>query len=71
MNDNDFRDACSILVLPALIQAYAIMGVKLNVEELCDGALQYAVKLAELKNQEPKEEVGIVAAKPKRRTKSE
>jgi len=70
MNEEDFKDACSILVLPALIQAYAVMGVKLDLEELCDGALQYAAKLAELRNKEPEVEMGIVAAKPKRKTKS-
>jgi hypothetical protein len=70
MNDDDFRDACTILALPALIQAYAIMGHALDMEELCSGALQYGAKIAELRNKEPEEEEGIVAIKKRIRRKT-
>jgi hypothetical protein len=66
MNDEDFRDVAALFCMWALINQCGV-----DDEENCAMlAYKQADAMLEQKNKEPKAEVGIVAAKPKRRAKS-
>jgi len=69
MNENDLRDCFAMFGMVGLIQAYAVIGDRLDPKEICDGAYQYADAMLEARKVEPEVEEGIVAVKPKRKTK--
>ena len=65
MNENDLRDCFAMFAM--LTQFFRADEDKHDAER----CYQMADAMLEARRAEPKEEVGIVAAKPKRRTKSE
>ena len=62
MNENDLRDCFAM---------FAMVGLAANENRTAIPEMAYklADAMLEARNIEPKQEVGIVAAKPKRRTK--
>ena len=60
MNENDLKDAFALM----LTVGFAMKG-EINPKAIWE----IADMIVEARNKEPKQEVGIVAAKPKRRTK--
>ena len=65
MNDEDLRDCFAMFALNGILSCNYDVG-----EEPAVLAYRYADEMLKARNAEPKQEVGIVAAKPKRRTKS-
>jgi len=66
MNENDLRDCFAMFTLCGIV----MRGIGDEViEEVAVNAYKMADAMLEARSQEPREEVGIVAAKPKRRTK--
>jgi len=66
MNDNDLRDCFAMFTLCGIV----MRGIGDDViEEVASNAYKMADAMLEART--PKEEVGIVAAKPKRKTKSD
>lgn len=65
MNENDLRDCFAMFAMVGLL-------FNENYEAGCLADMSYHIanKMIEQRNKEPEPEVGIVAAKPKRRTKS-
>jgi hypothetical protein len=67
MNEQDLRDCFAMFAMCGIV----MRGID---DSIVDGVARNAYKMAdamlEARNQEPEAEVGIVAAKPKRRTKS-
>jgi len=61
MNENDLRDCFAMFALNGLLSRASVFDVK-EVWEIADAML-------EARNKEPEVEEGIVAVKPKRRTK--
>jgi hypothetical protein len=66
MNENDLRDCFAMFALLGIVFAYK--GEDSESASLT--AYKYADAMLKARNAEPEQEVGIVAAKPKRRTKS-
>ena len=66
MNDEDLRDCFAMFALLGLV--FAHKGEDSESASLT--AYEYADAMLRVRNAEPEQEVGIVAAKPKRRTKS-
>ena len=66
MNENDFRDVAAFFA-SLRIGLDGSREVMLASAERC---YRFADAMWEARNKEPEAEVGIVAAKPKRRTKS-
>jgi len=66
MNENDLRDCFAMFAMCGIV----MRGIE---DSIVNGAARNAYRMAdamlEARNMEPKQEVGIVAAKPKRRTK--
>jgi len=63
MNENDLRDCFAM---------FAMLGLIIKGEEVpIKTAYNIADQMIEIRNYEPKPEVGIVAIKSRRRTKSE
>jgi hypothetical protein len=62
MNENDLRDCFAMFITNGLLSA----AISYDAEEVW----QMADEMLKARNKEPEPEVGIVAAKPKRRTKS-
>ena len=62
MNDQDLRDCFAMFAMVGL-------AVNENRTAIPEMAYKLADAMLEARNIEPKQEVGIVAAKPKRRTK--
>ena len=67
MNDEDFEDACAMLAMVGIIIRGNILS---NKADDAREAFAIAKHMLAVRNQEPEQEVGIVAAKPKRRVKS-
>ena len=65
MNDKDLRDCFAMFALNGILSCNYDVG-----EEPAVLAYKYADEMLKARNAEPEPEVGIVAAKPKRRTKS-
>ena len=65
MNENDLRDCFAMFALNGILSCNYDVG-----EEPAILAYKYADEMLKARTQEPEPEVGIVAAKPKRRTKS-
>jgi hypothetical protein len=65
MNDEDLRDCFAMFALNGILSCNYDVG-----EEPAVLAYKYADEMLKARNAEPEPEVGIVAAKPKRRTKS-
>jgi len=67
MNENDLRDCFAMFALNGILSCNYDVG-----EEPAILAYKYADEMLEARSKEPEPEVemGIVAAKPKRRTKS-
>jgi hypothetical protein len=59
MNDEDLRDCFAMFAMNGLISRGSVWDFK-EAWEIADGML-------EARNQEPEQEVGIVAAKPRRK----
>ena len=61
MNDEDFRDVCAIFAMHAILNK--------DVGAVNIGVRAYAVAdtMLDVRNEEPEQEVGIVAAKPRRK----
>ena len=62
MNERDLRDCFALFIVNGLLSRASVFDAK-EVWEIADAML-------EARKAEPEAEVGIVAAKPKRRTKS-
>ena len=62
MNDNDLRDAFAMFALNGILSCNYDVG-----EEPAVLAYKYADEMLKARNAEPKQEVGIVAAKPRRK----
>jgi len=67
MNDEDFEDACAMLAMVGIIIRGNILS---NKADDAKEAFAIAKHMSRVRNAEPEAEVGIVAAKPKRRVKS-
>ena len=65
MNDKDLRDCFAMFALNGILSCNYDVG-----EEPAVLAYKYADEMLKARNAEPEQEVGIVAAKPKRKTKS-
>ena len=65
MNDEDLRDCFAMFALNGILSCNYDVG-----EEPAILAYKYADEMLKARNAEPAQEVGIVAAKPKRRVKS-
>ena len=65
MNENDLRDCFAMFALNGILSCNYDVG-----EEPAVLAYKYADEMLKARNAEPEQEVGIVAAKPKRKTKS-
>ena len=65
MNEQDLRDCFAMFSMVGLVMAY-----KDNFPETTLAERAYTIADAMLEARTPKEEVGIVAAKPKRKTKN-
>jgi hypothetical protein len=61
MNDEDFRDVCAMFAMQAMLNRDGSMA------NLGVGAYRVADMMLEARNAEPEQEVGIVAAKPRRK----
>ena len=66
MNDEDLRDCFAMFALIGIV--FAHKGEDSESASLT--AYEYADAMLKARSVEPEQEVGIVAAKPKRRTKS-
>jgi hypothetical protein len=62
MNDEDFRDACAMFAMVGLL-----FNENYEANCLSDMAFHIADKMVAQRNKEPEQEVGIVAAKPRRK----
>jgi hypothetical protein len=65
MNDEDLRDCFAMFALNGILSCNYDVG-----EEPAVLAYKYADEMLRARNKEPEVEMGIVAAKPKRKTKS-
>ena len=65
MNDEDLRDCFAMFALNGILSCNYDVG-----EEPAVLAYKYADEMLKARNAEPEQEVGIVAAKPKRKTKN-
>jgi hypothetical protein len=74
MNDKDLRDCFAMFammaVMPSLAGKSIGVGEADNNERFANMCYALSDAMLEARNTEPRAEVGIVAAKPKRRTKS-
>jgi hypothetical protein len=61
MNDDDFRDVCAMFAMNGLL------AQGFNDYSVARTAYKMADEMLEARNKEPEQEVGIVAAKPRRR----
>ena len=61
MNDEDFRDVCAMLAMNGLL------AQGFNDYSVAQTAYKMADEMLEARNKEPEQEVGIVAAKPRRK----
>jgi hypothetical protein len=61
MNDEDFRDVCAMLAMNGLL------AQGFNDYSVARTAYKMADEMIEARNKEPEQEVGIVAAKPRRK----
>ena len=66
MNENDLRDCFAMFAMLGIVSRGIDGGI---VDKVAHNAYVMADAMLEARSQEPREEVGIVAAKPKRRTK--
>jgi hypothetical protein len=64
MNDEDFEDACAMLAMIGIIIRGNILS---NKADDAKEAFAIAKHMSAVRNQEPEQEVGIVAAKPRRK----
>jgi hypothetical protein len=62
MNEKDFRDVCAMFALNGILSCNYDVG-----EEPAVLAYKYADAMLEARNAEPEQEVGIVAAKTRRK----
>jgi hypothetical protein len=62
MNENDLRDCFAMFALAGLL-----MRGNNKLIEIPEGAYEMADAMLEARNKEPETEVGIVAAKPRRK----
>lgn len=61
MNENDFRDVCAMFAMHAMLNRDGSMA------NLGIGAYRVADMMLEARNAEPEQEIGIVAAKTRRK----
>ena len=64
MNDEDFEDACAMLAMVGIIIRGNILS---NKTDDAKEAFAIAKHMSAARNTEPEQEVGIVAAKPRRK----
>jgi hypothetical protein len=64
MNEEDFVDACAMLAMVGIIIRGNILS---NKADDAREAFAIAKHMLAVRNQEPEQEVGIVAAKPRRK----
>ena len=70
MNEEDLRDCFAMFAMMGFVNNGAKLDRDVSEEKIAGWAYDMADAMLEARNKEPEQEVGIVAAKPKRRTKS-
>ena len=73
MNEKDFRDVCAMFAMNGILKSYAMSEVFEEQHEfgfkktIAKDAYKMADAMLEARNAEPEQEVGIVAAKTRRK----
>jgi len=68
MNEQDLRDCFAMFIVNGIVSRGITSHTDLN--EVAENAYKLADAILEVRNKEPEQEIGIVAAKPKRKTKN-
>jgi hypothetical protein len=67
MNEEDFRDVCAMFAMNGIIARGGLHPELMPEDCIARRSYELADAMLEARNKEPEQEVGIVAAKPRRK----